>query len=261
MCYPPLSTGMERIKVLTALRSSEIKLPGDFDERLLMQQVHIIRWLLDHDPTKRPNSQELLSSDYLPPPQVKPIKKFVVSVYLTHSLQVEEAELKELVRHTLTNAKSSAYRHLVEACLGQKMSLAQDISYDLESLRDLTKKPNSGGGTRSVRRALLAHEHVRCAAEAVFRRHGAVHVQLGHLLPARDAISAYDRPGAAAVEVMTKGGRVVRLPYDLRVGFARFLARSKITSLRRYCIAPVSIPTYYRSCKMNLRKASAMYHS
>ncbi len=70
MCYPPLTTGMERIKILSDLRSAEVKLPKDFDESLLVQQAYIIRWLLSHDPSSRPNSQELLSSDYLPPPQV-----------------------------------------------------------------------------------------------------------------------------------------------------------------------------------------------
>ena len=232
MCYPPLRTGMERIKVLTALRSENIILPSDFDERLLMQQVHIIRWLLDHDPSKRPNSQELQLSDFLPPPQV------------------EEAELRELVRHTLANSKSSAYRHLMDACLSQRMTLAQDISYDMEILRDLKKKPSR---SPSVLRILLAQEHVRRVAEAVFRRHGAVHVQIGHLLPSSDRDGkdpSRDRPGASVVEVMTRGGRVVELPYDLRMGFARFLARCKITNFRRYCIAPVGILSNTREWRL-----------
>ena len=89
MCYQPPRTGMERIKVLTDLRSPSIQFPADFDEAsLLMQQSHILRLLLDHDPTRRPNSQGLLQSDHLPPPVV------------------EEAELRELVRHTLASGKS-----------------------------------------------------------------------------------------------------------------------------------------------------------
>ena len=31
MCHPPLTTGMERIKILSALRSKSIDLPMDFD--------------------------------------------------------------------------------------------------------------------------------------------------------------------------------------------------------------------------------------
>jgi translation initiation factor 2-alpha kinase 4 len=71
MCSPPLATGMERIKVLTDLRSRDIKLPADWDSTLLHQQTYVITWLLDHDPMRRPTSQELLMSDYLPPPLVE----------------------------------------------------------------------------------------------------------------------------------------------------------------------------------------------
>ena len=38
MCYNPLQTGMERIKVLTDLRSPSVRFPPDFDAALLMQQ-------------------------------------------------------------------------------------------------------------------------------------------------------------------------------------------------------------------------------
>ena len=48
---------------------------------------------------------ELLQSDYLPPPQV------------------EEAELQEMVKHTLANRNSKSYRHLVDSCLSQSMEI------------------------------------------------------------------------------------------------------------------------------------------
>ena len=38
---------------------------------------------------------------------------------------------------------------------------------------------------------------------------------------------------------MTRSGNVVYLPFDLRVPFARYVARSKITNLKRFNIAPV----------------------
>ena len=38
---------------------------------------------------------------------------------------MEEAELREMVRHTLANDKGKAYHHLIEACLGQTMNLSQ----------------------------------------------------------------------------------------------------------------------------------------
>ena len=57
MCSPSLATGMERIKVLTDLRSREIRFPADWDSHLLHQQTYIVTWLLDHDPLRRPTSQ------------------------------------------------------------------------------------------------------------------------------------------------------------------------------------------------------------
>ena len=91
MCTPALTTGMERIKVLSALRTKDILLPEDFDQTAGLQ-AKIIRWLLVHDPSSRPTSWELLQSDYLPPPQV------------------EEAQLQEMVKHTLASHNSKSYR-------------------------------------------------------------------------------------------------------------------------------------------------------
>lgn len=56
---------------------------------------------MNHDPSKRPSSQDLLQSDKIPPPQM------------------EDAELQEMVRHTLSNPQSKAYKHLVAACFNQ----------------------------------------------------------------------------------------------------------------------------------------------
>ena len=38
---------------------------------------------------------------------------------------------------------------------------------------------------------------------------------------------------------MTRSGNVVFLPYDLRIPLARYVAKSKISQLRRYSVAPV----------------------
>ena len=144
MCYHPMKTGSERIKVLNDLRSLAVKFPSDFDQALLMQQTHILRLLLDHDSKKRPNSQELLQSDSLPPPVV------------------EEAELREMVRHTLANDKSKAYHHLIDSCLGRTMRPSQDISYDME----LSRAP----AQKNMKKTLAGREMVRRVAEQVIKQ-------------------------------------------------------------------------------------------
>lgn len=110
---------------------------------------------------------------------------------------------------------------------------SQDILYDRE-----IGSCASRGGLRGLRRSLLGQEYVRRVMEGVFRRHGAVHVDISHLLP-KGEHELYDRPRSNLVEVMTHSGAVVRLPYDLRVSFARFLARSRVTHMKRYSVAPV----------------------
>jgi translation initiation factor 2-alpha kinase 4 len=152
MCHPPLSTGMERIKVLSLLRTKAIVLPEDF-ETMPMQQSYIIKWLLNHDPVQRPSSLELLQSDYLPPPQV------------------EEAELQEMVKHTLANHTSKSYRHLIDACLSQNMDIKRDIIYDMDL-------PNT---IHVAKKFFLKQEYVRKVTQRVFQRHGALQVPLPQL--------------------------------------------------------------------------------
>ncbi|XP_040575688.1 eIF-2-alpha kinase GCN2 [Lepeophtheirus salmonis] len=211
MCYHPLKTGMERIKILTDLRSEEIIFPSDFDEHVMEQQGFLIRWLLNHDPMQRPSSFELLQSDYLPPPQV------------------EEAEVRELVRHTLSNKQSKTYHYLIDAVLAQKMRLADDLKYDLEIPKVSSHKR---------KRALLCQESVRKIATNVFRRHGAICVNVPIFMP-KGKRGIYDQHRDNIVEVMTRNGGVVTLPHDLRIHFARYLAKSNIHCLKRYCISPV----------------------
>ena len=55
--------------MLTELRFREVKFPSDA-VMLSDEQRSLIRWLLNHEPEKRPTSAELLQSHYLPPPQV-----------------------------------------------------------------------------------------------------------------------------------------------------------------------------------------------
>lgn len=74
----------------------------------------MINWLLNHNPSARPSSTELLQSPILPPPQL------------------EEAELQEMIRHTLSNTQSKAYKHLVASCFQQKMTISEDLVYNMD---------------------------------------------------------------------------------------------------------------------------------
>ncbi|XP_049955903.1 eIF-2-alpha kinase GCN2 [Schistocerca serialis cubense] len=198
MCYHPLKTGMERVKVLVNLRSKDIILPSDFNEEKMPRQAYIIRWLLNHDPSLRPTSLELLQSDFLPPPQL------------------EEAELQEMVRHTLSNPQSKAYKYLVASCFSQEVTPAEDLTYDMN-----LPKPSPA-----------LQEFAKETVTRVFRRHGAVCVPTPLLMPRDNSLL----PADTGVQLMTHSGGVVSLPHNLRVPFARYVAWNGISTLKRYAI-------------------------
>ena len=152
MSYPPLSTGMERIQVLTGLRSGDMKLPEDWEQVASPQQTYILTWLLKHDPLQRPSSQELAKSDWLPP------------------LLVEESQMQTLVRNAMKDTSCRAYKHLISAVIGQPMSLDRDVDYDTHSQKV------------SLRMA-SAHKQVTQICRRVLELHGALPLDCPHFLP------------------------------------------------------------------------------
>ena len=77
-------------------------------------QVHLLRLLLDHDPSRRPTATEILQSEFLPPPQM------------------EEAELNEVLRSTIANPDSKLYKRMIDAIFSQPVTPAMDFAYDNE---------------------------------------------------------------------------------------------------------------------------------
>lgn len=177
------------------------------------------RWLLNHDPSQRPTSQELLVSDYLPP------------------ALLEEAELQEMVRHTLSTTQSKAYKYLVACCFAQEVTPAEDITYDMNfTTRGIT---NSLSGNNE-----FLHEYVKSKVVEIFRRHGGVNLATPLLMP--KAGNLYNLEDSC-VQLMTHSGSIVCIPYDLRAPFARYIAWNNILHLRRYAIERV-----YREKKVNI---------
>lgn len=62
----PLPTVSERVVVIENLRKAEIIFPAEWDVTRDSQQK-IIRWLLQHDPDRRPTALELSQSPLMPP--------------------------------------------------------------------------------------------------------------------------------------------------------------------------------------------------
>ncbi|XP_076664600.1 eukaryotic translation initiation factor 2 alpha kinase Gcn2 isoform X2 [Andrena cerasifolii] len=209
MSYKPLTTGMERIKVILNLRSRDIILPAEMQQADITRQIHILRWLLNHDPSQRPTAQELLSSEYLPPPRL------------------EETELQEMIRRTLSNNQSKAYKYLISCCFMQEVTPADDITYDMNL-------PNRGHVN------LLSwkkhQEGVICKVTEIFQRHGGVYLETPLLMPKSRQFCSFSD---SSVKLMTRTGNVVCIPHDLRASFARYIVWNNVPHIRRYAIERV----------------------
>ncbi|KAK0164782.1 hypothetical protein PV328_003359 [Microctonus aethiopoides] len=212
MWYKPLTTGMERVKVLMDIRTEDITLPTDISEVAMPNQVvDLLRWLLNHDPSQRPTAQELLASEYLPP------------------LELEEAELQELARYTLADSQNKAYKYMMSRFFAQEVTPAEDITYDMKlSSSDVTS-------SSSVSDQCL-YEYVKSSLVKIFRRHGGVTCAVPLLMPKLEQL--YDCT-APTVKLLTQSGNVVYIPHDLRAPFARYVVYNNIPHLRRYAIKRV----------------------
>ncbi|KAI4804081.1 hypothetical protein KUCAC02_025723 [Chaenocephalus aceratus] len=209
MSYRPMTTGSERISVLSQLRAELMIFPEDFTEYEQGTQRKVIEWLMNHDPALRPTAQELLKSELLPPPQM------------------EESELHEVLQHTMANINGKSYRTMVGQLFAQNTSPVMDYTYDI----DLHK------GSFSFNSAKL-QQHVYETITRIFKKHGAVRLQTPLLLPRNRKL--YD--GSELACFMDHSGMLVTLPYDLRMAFSRYVARNNITHLKRYSIERVFRP-------------------
>ncbi|CAH2328065.1 eIF-2-alpha kinase GCN2 isoform X1 [Pelobates cultripes] len=215
MSYRPMDTSSERISVLSKLRQASIVFPADFDTKENEKQRKVITWLLNHDPASRPTAMELLKCDLLPPPQL------------------EESELHEVLHHTLANIEGKAYRTMMSQIFAQRISPAMDYTYDSDMFK----------GSFSTRSAKI-HHHVCETVCRVFKRHGAVKLHTPLLMPRSKAQS----DGGESACFLDHSGMLVTLPYNLRIPFARFVARNNITNLKRYCIERVFRPRKLNRC-------------
>ncbi|XP_018597701.1 eIF-2-alpha kinase GCN2 isoform X2 [Scleropages formosus] len=209
MSYRPMTTTSERITVLSQLRKDSIEFPDDFHEYAIGPQRKVISWLLNHDPAMRPTAQELLKSDLLPPPQM------------------EESELHEVLQLTMANVHGKAYRTMVNQLFSQSISPVMDYTYDIDVYK----------GSFNVNSVKL-QQYVYETITRIFKKHGAVRLQTPLLMPKNRTL--YE--GSELACFMDHSGMLVTLPYDLRVSFARYLARNNVSALKRYCIERVFRP-------------------
>ncbi|XP_037027743.1 eIF-2-alpha kinase GCN2 isoform X2 [Bradysia coprophila] len=201
MSSPQFETGMERVKIMAELRTPAIIIPTYMLENAkFSQHVQVIKWLLNHDQTRRPTAEELLASELVPP------------------AQLEANELQEMLRHALANPQSKSYKHLVARCLAQQSDTVLELTYHLE-----------------LSQISPILEVLKAKIVSLFCKHGAVEVVTPLLSPLVKKSSIY----GSIVRLMTHSGSVVTLPHDLRIPFAKHIALNGINMIRRYSVGRV----------------------
>eukprot|EP00752_Nemacystus_decipiens_P009926 g8853.t3 len=211
MLAPRFSTLMERAEVMTALRAEgEATFPPAFEERVPDNAKQVIRWLLSADADSRPTAAELLSSALLPP-----------------KLEVEASFLREALR-VMGNPDSDTFQVVVKALLDQETAEHVEHWYDHEPL-----------GTVAARIPIEAPavSYVCDGLRRVFETHGATPVAPPTIRPKPPpSLAAPPAASKGLVSLLDHKGAVVMLPGNLTAPFARFVARSGVTRLKRYQI-------------------------
>ncbi|MCO5566088.1 hypothetical protein L7F22_019764 [Adiantum nelumboides] len=203
-------TGMERIQILRDLRSKEVRFPEGWNEAQMPAQTKILRKLLSHDPNERLSPLELLKSELLPP-------------------KMEDEYIAECMR--LLSMPDSTYNlQLMDSLFSRKET------FEEHEARDFTFDTGSNEGSGLDNRFIgVASRYLR----ALFHRNGAVELEAPLLIPPNEL---YANQEQKPVDMLDKTGKVVQLPFDLVVPFARMVARVEQSRFKRYAIAPVFRP-------------------
>jgi eukaryotic translation initiation factor 2-alpha kinase 4 len=256
MAHPPFATQMERARALTALRAAQ-QLPPDFAAAAPPLVQKIILQLVSPNPAQRPSAAALLESGELP-----------------GKLEVEEVYLQEALG-TLTNPQSLAYGRLVRALFEPRHGVAPEVdaTYEMDWLaqqRGVTARvlaareavvahvravfqlhgalplsaplfrprPSGGGGGEGNGEGEGAYPHPLLVhagegGPAALDHH---HHHHRHEEPQRGVGEA---GGGGGPDYLDADGALVRLPTDLLVPFARYVARAEATHVKRYALSKV----------------------
>lgn len=204
MCFP-FSTNMERIHVIQNLRQKTIDFNENIDKELFEKQIFLIKEMLNHDPIKRPSAKDLLLNDMIP-------------------RKADEIALDELLKTSLAHKQSTNYNKILKAVFDQKNSKVDDFSFDAENLRN----PSSF-------HYLQVREQIHEAFVNIFHKYGGYLITYPLLMPWNDMCNDFNK----SFKLTDSSGTVLCLPYNHRIPFARYLARTGCTNIRRYHIGPV----------------------
>ena len=192
------------------------------------------------DPSHRPSAAELLESGELP-----------------GKLEVEEVYFKEALG-TLTNPQSLSYGRLVKALFEHSNPPEIDATYDFDWITQ---------SKALMAKELVGRESICDHVRSVFQLHGALPLSAPLFRPRPAPPSTESGGGGGGVynnnthyhhhhhhhhqsggggvglvsgpDFLDPDGAVLRLPTDLLVPFARYIARTEVTHMKRYEVSKI----------------------
>lgn len=154
---------------------------------------------------KRPSAKDLLLNDMIP-------------------RKADEIALDALLQSSLANKQSSNYSTILKAVFDQKNSQVEDHAFDDTNLR---LQPSCS--------YLQIREHINNTFVNIFQKNGGYLITYPLLMPWNDKCKDFNK----AFKLTDSSGTVLCLPYNHRLPFARYLARTGQNNLKRYHIGPV----------------------
>lgn len=223
MLYP-FKTGHERISILQDLRKRDINMPQDVEDHLTREDIELIRLLLTHDVAARPTSEKLSTSNLLP------------------SVGSKEREHQNIIKQVVQNRQARTHKHMLRLLFEQNDSYVDDFVFDYE---DVELKHTSSSTFKSETHGLLKDfntttyilDQVKMKLELLLRTKGFVNFVAPILMPKYSASKHYNKQQLEdVVMLMDKNSSILTLPYDLRLPFARTIARTDINYMNRFAI-------------------------
>ena len=201
----PFSTGMERAETLELLQKENHALPSALEKPEKATQVAILMSLVQHRPSQRPSSSELLESGKIP--------------------VQDEDESFRMARRLLAD-RTSHFRSQFIGSLFIEGHATDNLSNTVGALpsnpmRAVTLLEDVRSMSRLLPDDLDLQVIVRENLTAIFRRHGAVErTDSPALFPYHPCY-----PSADVVRFLSPKGTIMQLPYDLILPNAMLMAR------------------------------------
>uniref|UniRef100_A0A0E0H2I8 non-specific serine/threonine protein kinase n=1 Tax=Oryza nivara TaxID=4536 RepID=A0A0E0H2I8_ORYNI len=194
----PFSTAMERHLVL-----SDLKQKGDSPLSWATQfpgQSNLLRRLLSPSPSDRPSAVELLQND-LPP-------------------RMEDEWLTDVLRMIQTPEDTYVYDRVISTIFDEERLIAKTQCQLEGSKKSTCKSDNS---------ELL--DSIIEVSKEVFKRHCAKRFQIS---PLHTLEGKFTENRGKTVKILTQGGEMLELCYELRTPFVMSVAANQILSFKRY---------------------------